>query len=197
MDRRESTTTATTASDVAAAIRAAFRVPSDSEIVPGDAPALARTYRGMMEEYRQHGRQYLAEGDYRQAAEKSWGAFAESVKSIAADYAMKISFHGTIISVASRLATLAAQDDPRCRIDCPAGTRVKLARSLHQHFYENDLEPEVINLAADDVAAAIDLMQQRFASQAPTEAGRPPSANPNRRHLYRRRGLRRVGAARA
>ena len=150
--------------DVAAAIRAAFRVPSDSEIAPGDGPALARTYRSMMEEYRQHGLQYLAEGDYRQAAEKSWGAFAESVKSIAADYAMKISFHGTIISVASRLATLAAQDEPDTGAVLRAG--LHSARSLHQHFYENDLEPEVIDLAADDVNAAIDLMQHRFASGA-------------------------------
>lgn len=147
---------------VAAAIRTAFRVPSDSEIAPGDAPALARTYRGMMEEYRQHGRRYLAEGDYRQAAEKSWGAFAESVKSIAADHAMKISFHGTIVGVASRLATLAAQDDPEAGSVLQQG--LGLARSLHQHFYENDLDPEAVHFSADRVAAAIDLMQQRFAA---------------------------------
>ena len=148
--------------DVAAAIRAAFRVPSDSEVAPGDAPALARTYRGMMEEYRQHGRQYLAEGDYRQAAEKSWGAFAESVKSIAADHAMKISFHGTIVGVASRLATLAAQDEPETGEILRYG--LTSARSLHQHFYEDDLEPEDVHFSADRVAAAIDLMQQCFAA---------------------------------
>ena len=150
--------------DVAAAIRAAFRVPSDSEIVPGDAPALARTYRSMMDEYRQHGRQYLASGDYRQAAEKSWGAFAESVKSIAADYGMKISFHGTIISVAGRLATLADQEDPDAGEALNQG--LGLARSLHQHFYENDLPSEQVIFSAERVAAAIDLMQQRFASGA-------------------------------
>lgn len=157
--------------DVAAAIRSSFRVPSDSEAAPGDAPALARTYRSMMDEYRQHGRQYLAAGDYRQAAEKSWGAFAESVKSIAADYGMKISFHGTIISVASRLSTLANRDAPNAGAVLRAG--LHSARSLHQHFHENDLEPEVINLAADDVNAAIDLMQRRFASGA--SGGSPAS----------------------
>lgn len=150
--------------DVAAAIRAAFRVSSDSEIAPSDAPSLARTYRSMMEEYRQHGRQYLADGDYRQAAEKSWGAYAESVKSIAADYAMKISFHGTIIGVAARLATLAAQDDPDAGAVLQQG--LGLARSLHQHFYENDLDPEAVHFSADTVGAAIDLMQQRFAAGA-------------------------------
>ena len=155
--------------DVAAAIRAAFRVPSDSEIVPGDAPALARTYRSMMDEYRQHGRQYLAAGDYRQAAEKAWGAFAESVKSIAADYGMKISFHGSIISVAGSLATLAAQDDAGAAEVLRQGTG--LARSLHQHFYENDLPSEDVIYSAGRVATAIDLMQRRFSAGA-------PSANP-------------------
>ena len=158
--------------DVAATIRAAFRVPSDSEIEPGDAPSLARTYRGMMEEYRQHSLQYLAEGDYRQAAEKSWGAFAESVKSIAADYGMKISFHGTIIGVAGRLATLVAQDEPDTGEILQQG--LGLARSLHQHFYENDLDPEAVNYSAARVAAAIDLMQQRFAAGA---NGAPPSSS--------------------
>ena len=148
--------------DIAAAIRAAFRVPSDSEFSAGDAPALARTYRSMMEEYRQHGRQYLAEGDYRQAAEKSWGAFAESVKAIAADYGMKISFHGTIIGVSSRLATLASQDAPEDGIALEVG--LDAARSLHQHFYENDLPAAQVESSAQRVRAAIDLMQRRFAN---------------------------------
>ena len=97
-------------------------------------------------------------------AEKSWGAFAESTKAIAADYGMKISFHGTIISVASRLATLAAQDAP----DAGEALRHGLssARSLHQHFYENDLEPEDVIFSAERVAAAIGLMQHRFSAGA-------------------------------
>ena len=148
--------------DVAAAIRAAFRVPSDSEIETGDAPGLARTYRGMMEEYRQHSLQYLAGGDYRQAAEKSWGAFALSVKAIAADYGMKISFHGTIVGVSSRLATLASQDAPDDGSVLEVG--LDAARSLHQHFYENDLPAAQVESSSRRAAAAIDLMQQRFAN---------------------------------
>ena len=147
--------------DPAAAIRAAFRMPSDSEIAPGDAPGTAETYRRLMDDYREHGSRYLADGDYRQAAEKNWGAFAESVKSIAADYGMKISAHGTIVSVASRLSNLAAQDDPEAGALLRQG--LGLARSLHQHFYEDDLPAEDVIYSAGVVAAAIDLMQQRFA----------------------------------
>ena len=150
----------TARADTAAAIRAAFRMPSDVEIPPGNAPDQAKTYRRIMDDYREHGRRYLAAGDYRQAAEKNWGAFAESVKSIAADYGMKISSHGAIVSVAGRLSALAAQDDAEAGALLRQG--LGLARSLHQHFYEDDLPAGDVIYSAGVVAAAIDLMQQRF-----------------------------------
>ena len=147
--------------DTAAAIRAAFRMPSDVEIPPGNAPDQAKTYRRIMDDYREHGRRYLVEEDYRQADEKTWGAFAESVKSIAADYGMKITSHGAIVSVAGRLSSLAAQDDAAAGALLHQG--LGLARSLHQHFYEDDLPSESVIYSAGVVAEAIDLMQQRFA----------------------------------
>ena len=146
--------------DTAAVIRAAFRLPSDAEIAPGNAPGTAQNYRRIMDDYREHGRRYLASGDYRQAAEKNWGAFAESVKAIAADYGMKISSHGAIVSVAGRLSSLAAQDDPAAGALLHLG--LGLARSLHQHFYEDDLPAESVIYSAGVVAEAIDLMQRRF-----------------------------------
>ena len=148
------------ARDTAAVIRAAFRMPSDAEMAPGDAPGTAQTYRRIMDDYREHGRRYLASGDYRQAAEKNWGAFAESVKSIAADYGMKISSHATIVNVAGRLSSLAAQDNPEAGRLLHLG--LGLARSLHQHFYEDDLPAESVIYSAGVVAEAIDLMQRRF-----------------------------------
>ena len=148
------------ARDTAAVIRGAFRLPSDAEIPPGNAPGTAQNYRRIMDDYREHGRRYLASGDYRQAAEKNWGAFAESVKSIAADYGMKISSHGAIVSVAGRLSALAAQDDPAAGALLRQG--LGLARSLHQHFYEDDLPADDVIYSAGVVAEAIDLMQRRF-----------------------------------
>ena len=150
----------TNGQDTAAIIRAALRGRSDSELAPEDIPAFAQNYRNGMNHYRRRGQQFLAEGDYRQAAEKSWGAFAQSVKAIAADYGMRISFHGSIISVASALASLASQDDSA--EDGALRDGLSSARSLHQHFYENDLEPEDVIFSAERVAAAIDLMQHRF-----------------------------------
>ena len=146
--------------DTAAAIRAAMRGRSDAELRPEDTARIAASYRSNMDYYRQHGRECLAAGDYRQAAEKMWGAYAQSVKSVAADYGVRISFHGSIISVGHALATLAAQDDSAAGDSLDAG--LDAGRSLHQHFYENDLPDQAVIQRAHRVAAAIDAMQQRF-----------------------------------
>ena len=148
--------------DAAATIRAARNMRVDAEIPQAEVVDTAGKYRDILNHYRQHSRECLNAEDYLQGAEKSWGAYAASIKAIAADYGLKISFHGSIISVASRLATLANRDDPNAGTILRAG--LHSARSLHQHSYENDLEPDVIRLGADDVNAAIDLMQQRFSA---------------------------------
>lgn len=150
--------------DVAATIRAARNMRPDTEIPQDEVVETAGKYRDILDHYRQHSRECLDSGDYLQRAEKSWGSYAASIKAIAADYGLKISFHGSIISVASRLATLANRDDPNAGAIMRAG--LHSARSLHQHSYENDLEPDVIMLSADDVNAAIDLMQRRFSAGA-------------------------------
>ena len=100
------------AATLAEVIRAALNQRVDSQFTPSQAQAASENYRNSMNHYRRRGQQSLAEEDYRQAAEKSWGAFAQSVKAIAADYESRISFHGSIVSVAGRLATIAAQEDP-------------------------------------------------------------------------------------
>ena len=146
--------------DTAAALRAAMRGRSDTELRPEDTARVAASYRRNLDYYRQHGQECLAAGDYRQAAEKLWGAYAQSVKSIAADYGVRISFHGSIISVGHALATLAAQNDSAAGESLDAG--LDAGRSLHQHFYENDLPDLAVIRRSHRVAAAIDLMQRRF-----------------------------------
>lgn len=160
----------TNGAEVEATIRSARNMQLDAELAPGQEAVFSGRYRDILNHYRQHSRECLDAGDYLQGAEKSWGAYAASVKAIAADYGFKISFHGSIISVASRLATLANRDDPAAGTVLRAG--LNSARSLHQHSYENDLEPDVIMLSSDDINAAIDLMQQRFANGR--AQGEPP-----------------------
>ena len=148
--------------DVSQVIRTALNRRHDTELPNGQAATFAQNYRNSMNYYWRHGEEYLETGDYQQAAEKSWGAYAASVKSIAADHGMRISFHGSIVSVASALASLAAQDNSAEGAALRDG--LSAARSLHQHFYENDLPGEEVEFSASRVGAAIDLMQQRFSS---------------------------------
>ena len=146
--------------DLAAALRGVVRGQAELLWTPEWAAREAAGYRQTLEAYRRHSREYLAAGDYQQAAEKAWGAYAQSVKSIGADYGVKLAHHAHLIRAAGRLATLSAQDDSESGEVLVVG--LEAARSLHQHFYENDLEPEIVTRSANHVASAIDLMQQRF-----------------------------------
>ena len=67
--------------DVAVTIRARPAQAERPGVDAGDAAELAETYRDGLNQYREHSLRYLAAGDYRQAAEKSWGAYAQSVNS--------------------------------------------------------------------------------------------------------------------
>ena len=140
------------------------RIGPDLELAPGDVAELAAGYRYMLRDYREHSAEYLAKGDFRQAAEKAWGSYAESVKSIAADHGFRLSHHGHIVRVGGALASVTSQDDPNDGEVLRQG--LGLARSLHQHFYENDLPADDVIFSSQRVGAAIDLMQQRFSANS-------------------------------
>ena len=146
--------------DLAAALRGVVRGQDELLWTPEFAAEQAAGYRQTLDAYRRHSREYLAAGDYQQAAEKAWGAYAQSVKSIGADYGVKLAHHAHIIRAGGALATLSAQDDPAATALLDAG--LNSARSLHQHFYENDLPGPIVIRSSARVLEAIDLMQQRF-----------------------------------
>ena len=148
--------------DLTTVIRAALPPRADLLLAPSDGAELAVRYRVTLQNYLEHSAEYLESGDYQQAAEKAWGAYAESVKSIAADHGFRLSHHGHIVRVGGALSDLADRENGE------EGTVLRdglgLARSLHQHFYENDLPAGDVIFSAKKVSAAIDLMQQRFSS---------------------------------
>ena len=147
---------------VKGAIRAGLREGRQSvDLSSSEAEVKAATYRGNLAHYREHVRVSLDAGDYLQAAEKSWGSYAQTIKAISADHLLSITHHASIIGVAGRLARLAAQADPASSIALDDGLHI--ARSMHTHFYENDLPDETVIAAAERVAAAIELMQELFA----------------------------------
>ena len=137
------------------------------DLSPDDAHEKASYYRASQVIYRQHTAESLARGDYRQTAEKSWGAYTQTVKAIAADHRLLITTHGNLLRAAHSLTNLAGQSDPNHTAFLT--TAMGLAHSLHTHFYENDLPDEAVAAYSDRVSAAIDLLQQLFPVQAPRQ----------------------------
>ena len=125
------------------------------------------TYRDNSVHYREHVRNSLDAGNYRQVAEKSWGAYSQTVKAIAADHNLRVRSHTSILRVSEQLVALVSRADPVAGSLLDNG--MNSAHSLHIHFYENDLPYETVTRRADAVAAAIDLVQELFPADAPAQ----------------------------
>lgn len=130
------------------------------ELESDEAVQKNATYGGNLAHYRSVAQKCLNEGDYLQAAEKSWGAYAQTIKGISAAHGIGVSTHSNLVSVAQALNALAVD------ADAAMGTQLRQAfhsaRSLHQHFYENDLFNDEVERSVSEVMAAIDLMQALF-----------------------------------
>ena len=145
---------------VVAAIRAAFSPRWDTALSQEEAASHATTYRANLAHYRQHVQRSLDESDYRQVAEKSWGAFTQILKAIGADHQIKLSSHVGIFRVAGELASLVGQLDSNA--ESALNNATGLVHSLHTHFYENDLTDAVVIQSAVAVSEAIDRLQHWF-----------------------------------
>ena len=150
---------------VSDAIRAGLREgrqPVDLSATEGAQQAMV--YRRNLAHYRDHVQKSIDEGDYLQAAEKSWGAFAQTIKAVAADHRLRLTHHASIMGVADHLALLAGS------VDTVAGQALRqgllTARSLHQHWYEDDLSDTTVTTSSREVMAAIDLLQELFPADA-------------------------------
>ena len=150
-------------------VTAAIRVPAGRGRVPlaldpGDAADKAGAYRDSLAYYLGHARHSLADGDYRQAAEKSWGAYTQTIKAIAADYQSLIPSHAGIIRTSEQLIDLVEQSE-HSDLALILNRGFVAVRALHIHSYEDDMPARAVRVAFDDVGTALDLMQQIYAAE--------------------------------
>ena len=148
---------------IADAIRSGLREGREPATMSAERAAeRAAAHRSIGARYQEHGQQSQSIGDYLQVAEKAWGAYAQTVKALVSEHRWRATHHVSIIGVADRLALLAGQ------LDAAAGETLRhglaTARSLHQHFYEEDLSDAMVVANAAEVSTAIDLMQELFSS---------------------------------
>ena len=132
----------------------------DTRLSAGRAAERAATHRSILAHYREHAQESLSNGDHLQAAEKSWGAFAQTIKAIGADHRLSVSHHAGIVGVADQLTLLVGASDAVSGAVLRQG--LAFARSLHQHFYENDLSNATVVANTGEVSEAIDLLQELF-----------------------------------
>ena len=153
-----------TEQQVEAAIRAGLREGRRQVNLPAaEAEEKAATYRSNLAHYLQHVQTSLDAGDYLQAAEKSWGSYAQTVKAIGADHQLSIAHHASVVGAGGRLATLAGEADPVSGNVLRHG--LSAALTLHQHFYENHLPDVTVIGYVEDVGITIELMQELFAPE--------------------------------
>ena len=150
-----------TPQQVADAIRTGLRVSNRSaRLSTRRAAERAATHRNILARYRQHAQRSIDTGDYLQAAEKSWGAYAQTVKAIGADHRFGVTDHTSIVGVGSELASLISASDAVRGYVLSVG--LAFAQSLHQHFYENNLSDRMVITSSDAVGTAIDTLQELF-----------------------------------
>ena len=149
------------------AIRAGLREGRQPvELSPTEAAQKSAVYHGNLAHYRDHVQKNLDEGDFVQAAEKSWGAYAQAIKAVAANHGLRVTHHASIIGAADRIALLVRSSDTVAGDTLRHG--LSTARSLHQHFYENDLSDATLAMTSHEVVTAIDMLQELFPPERPT-----------------------------
>ena len=90
-------------------------------------------YAAMSQEYMARAEDYLRQGDLKQASEKSWGAAACALKSIAEQRGWQHQSHSLLFDISNQVIDELVRPDLR--------DMFQSAKSMHQNFYEN-WEPE-------------------------------------------------------
>ena len=110
-------------------------------------------YRQQSREFLSRGREYLANGDLHQAAEKGWGAAAWMAKAVAESHGWRYTKHDQFFDVMHRARQLSG--DARLR------TLSNTANTLHGCYYTRKrfLNALSIGEGLDDVEQLLDILQ--------------------------------------
>ena len=115
--------------------------------------AVVDDYRQQSREFLTKGREYLAAGEWHQAAEKGWGAAAWMAKAVAEARGWNYARHDEFFTVMYQAQDLS--DDSRLE------NLRRVANELHGFYYTRKifLRPEVIDRGLDDVDILLDILQ--------------------------------------
>ena len=100
-------------------------------------------YAAMSQEYMARAEDYLRQGDLKQASEKSWGATACALKSIAEERGWHHQSHSLLNDISGQIVDELGRDDLR--------SLFAVARSMHQNFYENWFQEDELEYGVNTV----------------------------------------------
>ena len=101
------------------------------------------SHTAMSRRFIDHARDELEKGDRLQASEKLWGACAHALKAIAIQRGWSHTKHRDIHSIAIQIGNEFGRPDFE--------TKIRIANSFHENFYENVEEEDSIRRAIDQV----------------------------------------------
>ena len=108
-------------------------------------------YAGMSRDYMARAEGYLRQGDLVQASEKSWGAAACALKSIAEGRGWDHKSHSLMFDIANQIADELGRPDLQ--------DSFTVANSMHQNFYENWMPPESVERGVERVKGFLTELQ--------------------------------------
>ena len=114
--------------------------------------AAVADYRQQAQDFLVKSREYLANGDLHQAAEKGWGAAAWMAKAVAERQGWKYSRHDEFFTVMYQAQDLTG--------DIRLENLRRVANELHGFYYTRKifLRPDVIGRGLDDVELLLDVL---------------------------------------
>ena len=102
-------------------------------------------YAALSQESMARAEDYLEQGDLKQASEKSWGAAACALKSIAEQRGWQHQSHSLLFDISGQVAEELGRPDLQ--------DLFAVANTMHQNFYENWMPGEVVEHAVGRVKA--------------------------------------------
>ena len=120
---------------------------------PYDQDPSVADYREQSREFLTKGREYLATGEWHQAAEKGWGAAAWMAKAVAEARGWEYKRHDEFFTIMYQAQDLSG--DERLR------SLTAVANTMHGYYYTRKrfLRSEVIGAGLNDVELLLDILQ--------------------------------------
>ena len=105
----------------------------------------------MSREYMARAEDYLRQGDLKQASEKSWGAAACALKSIAEQRGWLHQSHALLNDISGQIVDELGRDDLR--------NLFAVARTMHQNFYEDWFQEDEVEHGVNTVKAYLSQLE--------------------------------------